>query len=303
MGNVIGEATQFVGKERRAQVCTGTYRGDFPDPRFRFNILFVEHTAPFPMHSHEYSELVVVLEGRSTHRTDREDYPIAAGDVFVINGTQRHGFPDPEGLRLCNVQFDPAQLLAGQRDLERMMGYHALFDLEPRSRLQRRLRLTPPQLAQVQALLRTIEEEFRSSAEGRETVIRSTFLLLVAFLSRFYGDARKADPSPVARMANVVAYTRRHFHEPIRVATLSRMAHLSASQFQRAFKQAFHTTPHRLIRQLRIEHGCELLKDSGQKIAAIAEATGFGSAAFFSTEFKRFTGMTPREYRRRHAAR
>ena len=302
MASVIGQATEIVGKRRRPQVCTGTYRGDFPDPRFRFNILFVEHSDPFPMHTHEYSELVVVLEGRSTHRTDLESYSIEAGDVFVINGTQRHGFPDPQGLKLCNLQFDPAQFLAGQRDLERMMGYHALFDLEPRSRrsFQQRLRLTAPQLAQVQALLRSLEDEFRSTADGRETVLRSTFLLLVAQLSRFYGDARKADPSPVARMANVVAYTRAHFHEPIRIETLSKMAHLSSSQFQRAFKRTFNTTPHQLIRQLRIEQSCELLKDPRQKIAAVAQATGFGSAAFFSTQFKQFTGLTPREYRRRY---
>ncbi len=299
---VIGTARQRVGEEERDQVCTGTYRGDLPDPRLRFNVMFVRHDEPFPMHGHEYSELVIVLGGRSTHRTDVEDYPIAEGDVFVINRPHRHGFPDPERLELCNVQFDPRRFFAGERGLGEMMGFHALFHLEPRwkqsRRFRQRLRLSPAELAGTRALLRQIESEFRGRNEGRETAVRSLFLLLASRLSRLYAEARRKAPTPVARLASAMAYARTHLSEPLRVGTLAAITRLSPSQFQRAFRKAYDTSPVRKITELRIDEARELLRDPARDIGSVARETGFSSASFFSTQFKRWTGLSPREYRK-----
>ena len=297
----IGRAVQTVGGVEQVQTCTGTVRGDLPDPKLRFNILFVRHDEPFPFHGHEYSELVIVLGGRSGHRTDVEDFPIGAGDVFVINRPHRHGFPNPERLELCNLQFDPKVFFAGQRDLATMMGFHALFDLEPRwkqsRRFRQRLRLSGPQLDRVRGLLRSIEREFRGTAEGRATAVRSLFLLLATELARSYAEARRKSPTPVARLADALAYARRHLAEPLRIRTLARISQLSPSQFERAFRKAYDTTPVRKINEFRIEEAREYLQDPGRDIAAIARDTGFASPSFFSTQFKRFTGMTPRDYR------
>jgi AraC-like DNA-binding protein/quercetin dioxygenase-like cupin family protein len=298
----VGTAVELVGSRRREQVCTGTLHGDLPDPRFRFNLLFVQHDAPFPLHGHEYSELVVVLDGRAVHRTTLGTHPIEAGDVFVVNGDVRHAFDAPAELRLANVQYDPRQFLSGHADLERLPGFHALFDLEPRSGRPPRLRLAPAQLAHVVALLRGLEEELRGRVDGRETVLRSTFLLLVAFLSRLYGDVRPAEPGPVARFAPVLAHARRHFREPLDIPDLARLAHLSPSQFQRSFKREFGLTPVRFLARLRVEEACALLRNPRLKLADVARDCGFGSPSFFSTQFKRFTGMSPREFRRRPEA-
>ena len=86
--------------------------------------------------------------------------------------------------------------------------------------------------------------------------------------------------------------------EPLRVGTLARLSRLSPSQFQRAFRKAYDTTPVRKINEFRIEEAREYLEDPSRDIAAIARETGFASASFFSTQFKRFTGLTPREYRK-----
>lgn len=301
---LIGTATELVGQDRRVQKCTGTYRGDLPDPQFRFNVLFVQHDESFPMHDHEYSELVFVLEGRAIHGTDLEQYPVAQGDVFVVNRPTRHGFTDPAGLKLCNVQYDPAMFLSGQRELARMMGFHALFDLEPRwpqpAEHRPRLRLTPAQLAEAMGLVHGMADEFRGRAEGRETMIRSLFVQLATLLSRLYSAARRKSPTPVARLANALAYARTHFREPIRIAQLAKISCLSPSQFQRAFKRAFRMTPVRMVNEIRVDEARELLRDETHDIAGVARETGFASASFFSTQFRRITGMTPSEYRKQH---
>ena len=65
----------------------------------------------FEMHGHHFSELVVVLSGSGRHVTEAESYPICRGDVFVLNGRTSHAFEDSSRLKLCNVMFDPDQLI------------------------------------------------------------------------------------------------------------------------------------------------------------------------------------------------
>jgi AraC-like DNA-binding protein/quercetin dioxygenase-like cupin family protein len=300
---VIGSAWEIGGNGAARKARFGTYRGDIPDQSFRFNIVFVEHSAPFPMHSHEYSELVIVLGGRGLHLTDSESYPIEEGDTFVIPGHRRHGFGETQKLRLCNIMFDPRQFLAPHRDLRRMMGYHALFDLEPRTtppdHSQPRLHLSAEEMIYVTNLLSTLKAEFDGRIDGRRTIIRSTFLLLVAYLSRAYERQKRDAGTPLVRMANVIAHIQKHFREALRVEDLARLAHWSCSQFQRAFKRTYRTTPLQFIQQVRIHEACELLKNPNLDITSVALQSGFPSSSVFSTRFKQFMGESPSQYRRK----
>lgn len=52
-----------------------------------------------------------------------------------------------------------------------------------------------------------------------------------------------------------------------------------------------------LINRIRIEQAMRLLTDTDIPIAEVSERIGFSNARYFSTCFKQFTSMTPREYR------
>jgi len=71
----------------------------------------------------------------------------------------------------------------------------------------------------------------------------------------------------------------------------------SACHFQRSFKAATGLSPHEFQRDLRLQHAMHLLSTSAEPIIAVALDCGFDNAAYFSTWFKRQTGMTPTKYR------
>ena len=52
------------------------------------------------------------------------------------------------------------------------------------------------------------------------------------------------------------------------------------------------------INHVRINHAKQMLEKDEDKIEYIAEASGYENATYFSTVFKRETGLTPSEYRR-----
>ena len=51
-----------------------------------------------------------------------------------------------------------------------------------------------------------------------------------------------------------------------------------------------------LIRTVRMEKACNLLKEGKSSIAEIAEQSGFQTASYFITAFKKAFGMTPGKY-------
>ena len=61
-------------------------------------------------------------------------------------------------------------------------------------------------------------------------------------------------------------------------------------------------TYRRLVDEVRFERACRLLGDSGTRLSDIAAALGYAHPAHFTRAFTRWTGMTPRAYRRRVAS-
>lgn len=55
-----------------------------------------------------------------------------------------------------------------------------------------------------------------------------------------------------------------------------------------------------LINRMRIEQAMQLLAETDLPVAEVAEKAGFSNARYFSTSFKQFTSLTPREYREQH---
>ncbi len=65
------------------------------------------------------------------------------------------------------------------------------------------------------------------------------------------------------------------------------------------FRQSLGRTIFQEIRRLQIENSQRLLRETQDTMASIAEAAGWGSASHFGVEFKKITGMSPGEYRKK----
>ena len=87
---------------------------------------------------------------------------------------------------------------------------------------------------------------------------------------------------------------------PWRVAALARLCRLSEPHFYRKFKQATGSTPIDWLRRERINHARRRLLESGDPIKQISEQVGYNDPFFFSRDFKRYTGVAPKNYRNQH---
>jgi AraC-like DNA-binding protein len=97
--------------------------------------------------------------------------------------------------------------------------------------------------------------------------------------------------------AELREFIERHYAKALTVDVLAARCGLSAFHFIRAFRAAFGTTPHRYLRNRRLERAKELLVTTGLPVTEICDQIGFQSLGSFSSLFRRLTGETPAEYR------
>lgn len=71
--------------------------------------------------------------------------------------------------------------------------------------------------------------------------------------------------------------------------------------FRRCYKEDFGTTPHEHMTNMRIELAKKKLRfDADLSIERIAYLCGHNDSFYFSKVFKKHTGLTPRDYRKKH---
>lgn len=87
--------------------------------------------------------------------------------------------------------------------------------------------------------------------------------------------------------------------QAINVREMSRHAKLEERTFLRRFKSATGLRPTAYLQNLRIEKAKEMLKLSRRSVEQIAWSVGYRDLAAFRRLFRRETGMSPAEFRRR----
>ena len=75
---------------------------------------------------------------------------------------------------------------------------------------------------------------------------------------------------------------------------------ISRVHLHRKMKELTGQTPHDFIRNLRLKQAANLLANHGMNVTEVMYACGFSNSASFSTVFKKFYGMSPRDYMKEH---
>ena len=267
--------------------------------------LAVERREPqteFGIHSHEFSEIVIITAGRGMHVTGRVAYPLNAGDVFVIGGSRAHVYREMEQLCLVNILFQPDNLTLPNDDLLTLPGYHALFTLEPtwrqRHRFESRLHLSPPALQTAMVFVEALETELRRRAAGFRLMSTAVFWQLVGWLSRQYAESKNPDAHALLRIGQSISHLETHFREPMELGQLAEIAHMSLRSFMRCFQAATGASPIAYLIQLRLNHAATLLRKTEASITEVAFQAGFGDSNYFTRQFRERFGINPLKYRR-----
>jgi YesN/AraC family two-component response regulator len=113
---------------------------------------------------------------------------------------------------------------------------------------------------------------------------------------RFYPDHLMSH-----EIKRALAFIDDHYKENIRLKYIADKVSLSSYYFSRLFKKEVGVNLSQYILHKRLEVAKRMLEETEQSIVDISAFVGFQEHNYFGKIFKKFTGATPTEYRKKHA--
>lgn len=105
----------------------------------------------------------------------------------------------------------------------------------------------------------------------------------------------------VSVIKNASKYVHMHLSEPIRLNDVANYVNLSPNYFSSLFKREMSISFADYVNQTRIKESQYLLETTDYTILDIAISVGYNNQNYFTTIFRKFTGITPKQYRMRSA--
>ena len=143
-----------------------------------------------------------------------------------------------------------------------------------------------------------IMQKSGKGAFGGEQLIRLYLEQLLILLVR--GNGRENSPkigSDDKVLAKICDYLEQNIHRPLCFLDIVKHFNLSASVVKRIFREQMGCGVMECFNRIRVDAAKELIREGDQNFTEIAASLCFGSSQYFTTVFKRVSGMTPTEYR------
>lgn len=269
------------------------------------SIFFYKTSSPSrDYHSHNYLELLYVLDGQANHTLEQQSSIISKGDYLIIDYGKVHKYHQIGNtpLRLLNCMFIPRlfdETLNNRYQLEEITKNH-MFKFNFHT-----LKEHPANVIyhdtdnHVRNTLEKMLVEYTEKSLGYQEIMRSHLIILLVEMIRQVKDSNLTESEN--ELVNLVSnYVQKHFSEKPLLQIIAEKYNYSVSHISRTFKQETGQTLQEYIRSIRIHESCRLLANTSNKISDIAEMVGYDDAKFFTKIFKKETATSPRDFRKKH---
>ncbi len=258
-----------------------------------------ERSFAWNWHYHPEIELTLITRGSGTRLVGDHSAHYSPGDLVLLGPNLPHTWFSHKPGRAANaheavvVQFLATAYPEPLLELPEFSAVRALI-----TQAGRGLRF-PPAMAE-------------RAGERMRTLIRSSgldaWLGLTSLLSELarHGGETLAGPDyrsqrsfrMGSRLGRITAHIEACCGGPLTLEDAAHFAGLTPSSFARFFRKMTGRTFVEFRNACRIRNACRALSESDHGILEIALASGFQNLANFNRQFRKATGMPPREYRK-----
>ena len=256
---------------------------------------------PFPMHSHDYVEILYMLKGETVHDIPgREPLRLLAGELLMMNGQARHAIREcGEGDVGVNfivrpAFFDEAMAAIGSSNA---LGRFLIDALKRGESSVPCLHFQVSDIPSIQSLLESMLYSLIAEKPASQRILKTSmtllFLQLLENTRQLHLPTRNASAMVVSALDEIQhRYDAIHFHE------LADFWHVSPAYLSQQVKKATGLTCTQHLQRQRIAHARRLLRDTDLSVVEICAAVGYSNTGYFYRIFQAETGMAPLAYRK-----
>lgn len=256
-------------------------------------------------HRHKEIQVTLILKGEGTLVVDNFNQPFREGDVYIIGSNQPHIFKSSQ------AHFEHVTM-------NRIHAFHIFMDAEKITQLN-----MFPEMANIRRFLQNTHHGFQVPSCSSGTAIRkiekirhssglNKLLTFIELLQYFSEDMKEwkslssglSEYSPTdisGRMQLIYEYTMQHFKENVTLKKIAQVSYMTPQAFCKYFKKHTSKTFITFLQEIRVHEACKhIIKGEFDSIGSLAYACGFNSPINFHKVFKKYIGVAPSEYIRRH---
>lgn len=149
----------------------------------------------------------------------------------------------------------------------------------------------------LERLFNDSDEEYRSRSLNYTNLLKNNIQAILTEIARDLVSSENKSVNQSDFVQQIIDYTQTHYTENLTLDKISEIFHYSPSYVTKRFMQELDMSFSDFLRQYRIYIACRMLKKENTQINTIMRNVGFNNTANFIKIFKKYIGMTPREYR------
>ncbi|MDF2191625.1 helix-turn-helix domain-containing protein [Paraflavitalea sp. CAU 1676] len=255
-----------------------------------FHVERLDATAPellCGVHTHQYFELVWIVEGDGKYEVDFKQYVIKPNSLCFIRPGQVHRFLLDDVQEVYSICFTDAFFAASESESDwiSIAGLKAIFADRPVMPLQ------AAYVGDMRDVVGKLLKEFAARDEFRLLLLLKYFRILLIYLSRLWGGQQEQAPSPEAVVVRrFMELLEKRYRETKLVTAYASMLSVTPNYLNGIVKRStgypagYHIRKRVILEAKRMGHYSE----AGMK--EIAYDLGFNDSGHFSKYFKSFCG-------------
>ena len=145
-----------------------------------------------------------------------------------------------------------------------------------------------------------IIRELQIQRVNHEDMISLYMHHILITINRYIKEGRETKNDTINDIERAAYYFKDNYNKPISIEQYAEEHLMSVNWFIHSFKNVMKVSPMQYVISLRISTAKGYLENSEKNIAEISNEVGYENALYFSRLFRKYTGMTPTEYRKRN---
>ena len=265
---------------------------------FDFPIEFY-HVSPehprynMPYHWHTEYEMIRILEGELSLVISDTKLLAKAGDILFIQDGVFHGALPNNCVYECIV-FDMKLLLK-----ENNICTKQIQDIINKKKIIKYK--LPINITNLKSCCDNLFESMQSTEIGHEFIIQGALYTLLGLIlsNELYENGKTIHKNTEKRLLqfkNVITLIENEYASQLTLDDLAKACYMTPKYFCRFFFEMTNKTPIEYLNYYRIECACEQLLTSDLPITEIAFNCGFNDTSYFIKTFKKYKGVTPKQY-------
>lgn len=251
-------------------------------------------------HAHNRIEIMEVVTGECQILFEDHLVKMKSGDLILIDADVQHRLKvtAPKHCRMLNIEFVMKPCEGEFYSVRNLCGAVDAVHTLLTSRVPYFFLKDPDETLSVyiQELIRQLNGLELSNTFTQQLLLSQ---ILIKTASIHAAGQRRTPQNSNGYVMKVLEYMHSHYDQELSIALLAEQVIINERYLQQLFRTHLGTSVNAYLNDLRIEKAMQLLSYTDLDILKISEYVGINSQQYFSYLFRKKTGQTPREYRKK----